>query len=180
MTFPTRLAAGDTLNYTVAGDAYPASDGWVLNYRLVPRAAGTAISFSASASGTDHLVQQSTSGWAAGYYAWTAWVTKGSETYTRGAGQLQVLPDPRTMAAGTDTRTQAEAALDAARAALAAWTPTTRRYRINGREMEFNSTGEIIALIQHWEGEVRRERAAAALADGRASGRKVYVRMGRA
>ncbi|MBK9362994.1 MAG: hypothetical protein IPM99_18770 [Rubrivivax sp.] len=177
----SEIIAGDTLNYRVSGGAHPASAGWVLRFRLVPRAAGgTVLSVSTTADGDDYLVQTSTAGWDAGVYAWSAWVELGAEQYTLEQGQITVLPDPRTAVAGTDTRTQAEIALDAAKAALAAWTPTTRRYRINGREMEFNSPGDIIAIIRHWEGEVRREQSAAAMAAGRASGRKVYVRMGRA
>ena len=71
-------------------------------------------------------------------------------------------------------------ALDDAKTAFAAWTPTTRRYKINGREMEFSSTAEILQVISHWENEVRREQNAQAMAAGRPNNRKVVVRMGRA
>lgn len=57
--------------------------------------------------------------------------------------------------------TPAETALEAARAALASWNPTTRRYRIGTREMEFSSPDEIIQVIKYWEGEVAREQIAA-------------------
>lgn len=57
--------------------------------------------------------------------------------------------------------TQAETALEAAKSALAAWSPTTRRYRIGTREMEFNAPGEILQVIAYWEGEVAKEQLAA-------------------
>jgi hypothetical protein len=63
---------------------------------------------------------------------------------------------------------------------LAAWTPTTRRYTIGERQMEFNSAAEIITLIGYWEQQVRRELAAQDRAAGLPTGRKVFVRMGRA
>ena len=84
------------------------------------------------------------------------------------------------LAGGADTRSQAQKALDDARAALAAWTPTTRKYTIGGRAMEFNSVAEILQLISYWDAQVRREQAAQAMAAGMKTGRKIHVRMGRA
>ncbi len=57
--------------------------------------------------------------------------------------------------------TQAQTALAAAKAALAAWNPTRRRYRIGSREMEFHSAAEILQVIKYWEGEVAKEQIAA-------------------
>lgn len=79
-----------------------------------------------------------------------------------------------------DKLAQAETALEAATAALAAWSPTTKRYRINGREMEFNSVDEILAVIGHWKSVIRTEQAALARQDGLPNPRKVLVRVGRA
>lgn len=183
ITVQSLLVQGETLNLRASVADYPASAGWVLTLYLNPRAGGTARSVTGTADGDDHLLQaaaSTTADWAAGSYGWEVWAALGSERYRVDAGQLQVAASLIGAAAGTDTRTQAEVALDAAKAALAAWTPTTRRYRINGREMEFNSSAEIIAVITHWESEVRRERAAAAIAAGRPSRRKVHVRMARA
>ena len=178
------LTAGDTLNLIISVADYPASAGWVLKYRLVPRTGtNSAISITASASGNDYLVlvaAATTAGWAADSYSWTSWVEKAGEVYSVDSGQIVIKPDPRTAAAGTDGRSQAHKALDDARAALAAWSPTRRRYRIGDREMEFNAVSEIVAMIGHWEREVQRELRAAAMEAGRGSKRgKVFVRMGR-
>lgn len=183
MSMQDQIVAGETLNYRAVAADYPASAGWVVTLYLNPRAGGTATSVTGTASGDDHLLQVSaatTAGWAAGWWAWETWAAKAGERYRLEAGQLQVVAGLIGAAAGTDTRSQAQRALDDAKAAFAAWTPTTRRYRINGREMEFASTADIIKVVQYWENEVQREANLAALAAGRPSSRKVYARMGRA
>ena len=182
-----KIVAGDTLTHTVTLTDYPASQGWVLSYRLVPRGAGTAYTFDAAASGDDHLVTvaaATTATWVAGEYTVAAWVTgTGSERFSIASetGQATLYANPATIATGTDTRTQAEVALADARAAFAAWSPATKSYTIAGRQMQFNTPAEIIAVVNHWAGEVKREKRAADLAAGlgNTSG-KVYVRMARA
>jgi hypothetical protein len=186
-----QIVAGETLNYRAITADYPASAGWVVTLYLNPRAGGTATSVASTADGDDHLLQvdaATTATWASGWWGWETWAAKGAERYRLEAGQLQVVPGLIGAAAGLDTRSQAQKALDDAYVkalddayvALAAWTPTTKRYRINGREMEFNSAGEILQIITHWQTEVAREQAALAMAAGRPNPRKLQVRMGRA
>ena len=177
------LVAGETLNFRATTPDYPASAGWVVTLYLNPRAGGTPTSVTGTASGDDHLLQVSaatTAGWAPGAWAWETWAAKGSERYRLEAGQLQVQAGLIGAAAGLDTRSQAQRALDDAEAALAAWTPTTRRYRINGREMEFSAPADIIAVISHWRTAVKREQAEQAMAAGRRNPRKLQVSIGRA
>jgi len=178
-----RLVLGDTLNYTTAVADYPASAGWTLSYRLVPRSgAGTAIEFSSTADGDLHRLQvgaSTTAAWAAGTYSWHSWVTKASEKYTVDTGAITLLADPRTASGPLDLRTEAEIALDAAKAALNAWTPTTRSYTIAGRSMTFSTTAESEGVIQYWERQVAKEKRLALLAKGGPDTRRVYVRMGR-
>lgn len=178
-----QLVAGDTLNFLATAVGYSAADGWVLNYRLVPRSAGaSAIDIVSTAEGDDHRVQiaaATTASWTAGEYGWTSWVAKDGEKYTVQSGHITIKPDPRTAAAGADTRSQARKALDDARAALAAWSPTRKRYRIGDREIEFQTAGDIIALISHWEAQVQREDRAERINSGRPDKRKAYVRLNR-
>lgn len=178
-----RVVSGETLNFPVTVATYPASAGWVLHFRLVPRVgSGSAIEFACTASGDDHLAQVSavtTAAWTAGTYSWVSWVSKAGEVYSVNNGTVQVLANPFTASGPLDLRTDAEIALDAAKAALASWTPTTRSYTIAGRSMTFSTTAEIVPLIQYWERKVAAERRAAALAKGQPDTRRVYVRMGR-
>lgn len=180
-----RLTAGDTLKFSVSLSAYPASV-WTLHYRLSPRQHGTVATFDATADGDAHQVTvaaATTADWTPGWYTCAAWVTNASaERYGVPSETLQVevLANLATLGAGQDLRSQAQRALEDARAALAAWSPTTRSYTIAGRSMTFATPDEIIRTINYWASEVSREAAAAAIAAGMGSRRRqVYVRLGR-
>lgn len=41
------LIVGDTLDFVTSVPAYPASSGYTLKYRLIPRVSGTAITLTA-------------------------------------------------------------------------------------------------------------------------------------
>jgi hypothetical protein len=109
-------------------------------------------------------------------------VTSGALRYSVPSETLDVvlLPNPAALTAGTDLRSQAVQALEQARAALAAWSPTTKSYTILGRSMTFNTPAEIIQVINYWALQVKREERAAGLAAGISHQGKVYVRLGRA
>lgn len=177
-----RLILGDTLNFTTTVDGYAASAGWALKYRLIPRVSGSAIEITCTASGDLHLAQvdaTTTANWVAGTYTWASWVEQGTEKYSVATGEIKLLVNPRTATAPFDLRTDAQVALDQAKAAFAAWTPTTKSYSIGGRSMEFNSAADILPVISYWEAEVAKETNAANMAKGMASGRRVLVRLGR-
>jgi hypothetical protein len=183
----TTLTAGTTLNFTTSVPSYPANASWVLKHRLIPRVSGSAITLTGapdSADPTLHRTQATavtTAAWAAGVYSWASWVEKAAEVYDVAVGTVEITPDPRTAAAGAlDTRSDAQIALEAAKAAMAAWTPTTKSYTIGDRSYTFNSPAEIIAVVNYWQNEVKREEDALAMAAGLGSRRKVYVRLNRA
>jgi len=178
-----QLVAGDSLSFYTSVPEFQPSAGWVLNYRLVPQNASlTAIELAAADAGEQHRVYAaatSTESWQPGVYSWTSWVEQEVsgqvERYTLESGQITVLPNPRTVAAGYDNRSQARKALDDAKAALAAWSPTRRRYKIGEREMEFNSSADIIKLITYWEAQVKSEDILAGRAEKPA--RRIYSRI---
>ena len=183
MALQDSIVQGETLNYSATLSGYPASEGWNLQLVLNPRAGGAVISLTTSADGDNHVLQVTaalTATWAVGDYGYQLFAVKGAEVYFQNDGQFKVRAGLIGAAGGVDTRSQAQRALDDARTALAAWTPTTRRYKINGREMEFNSPADIIAIVSHWQNEVKREQNVARMAAGLPSNRKVMVRMGRA
>lgn len=183
MTCPQTLVAGDSLNFLTTVTGYPASGGWALKYRLIPRTAGgTAIVLTSVAEGDDYRTQAAkttTANWVADNYTWTSWVEKGSERYTLTSGQIVITPNPENAAAGYDGRSMAQRALDDARAAYAAFQASkgqTRRYRIADREMEFTTAGDIIKQIRFWEFEVKREENCAKSALGQDTSGKFYIR----
>lgn len=175
----SEIFVGDTLQFDVSVPSYPASGGYTLTYRLVPLSgAGAALTFNATADGDDYTVSvaaATTAAWTAGDYSWSSYVTLSGARYTVGQGLLTLKPNPASMAAGTDTRTQAEIALAAAKAALAAWTPTTKSYTIGDVSKTFNTPAEIREVLNYWQGRVDAERAAADRAAGRPNRSRYYV-----
>jgi hypothetical protein len=182
----SEIVQGSTLNWRVDVPDYPASAGWALRLVLNPRAGGTVYTVNSSADGDAHLVQIQagvTEAWPAGAYAWQLWALNGGEQYAldQYRGQLRIVPGLLTAAAGTDTRSDAEIALDNVRATIRGTTSTgVLSYTINGRELRRYGVEELLALESKLATDVERERSAAAMAAGRPSARKVYVRMGRA
>lgn len=179
------LTVGTTLNFTTSVPEYPADESWVLHYRLVPRVTGTAIEIESVPDADDpslHRLQvpvAATSTWSAGTYSWASWVTNGTEVYDLSQGTVKLLPDPRVATAPLDNRSAARIALEAAEAALAAWTPTTKSYTIGQRSMTFNSTAEILPIISYWKVQVQREERAEAMLKGLPDPRKTFVRLNR-
>lgn len=182
MSEPTTLRAGDSAAWTRDDlTDYPAGAGWALKYRLL-WATGASVDLTASPSASGYAVSLAaadTAVWPAGPATLAAWVERDTERVTLGQQAITLLPD---LAAASiyDGRSQARIALDATRAALAAYLTGGRahvaEYEIAGRRMKFRSVLEMQELIAYYEREVARETAAAALLSGGSPGR-VRVRM---
>lgn len=116
------LVAGDTLDFLTTVADYPATDGWTLKFRLVPRdAAGAPIVITAGAAGDDYRTQigpEVTATYAAADYSWTSWVEKSGARYGVDQGIVTVLPDPATVAPGYDNRSHARKVLEAIEAVI--------------------------------------------------------------
>lgn len=186
----SKLIAGDSLDFTTTVAAYPATAGWTLKYVLVPRFTSpsrAAITLTATTHDvTAYRVQVGpsiTAPWAAGAYSWSSYVEQSGQRVTLEQGQeLTVAPDPATMAAGTDLRSDNVKALAGAKAALAGFTASNgavEEYAINGRRMKFRAAADIVALISHLQGEVLREQRKAAADAGQASPGRFGVRLAR-
>jgi hypothetical protein len=177
------LVAGDTLDFLTTVGAYPASAGWTLRYRLVPRTVGNApIGFTAAASGDDYLVQVGpsvTGSWAPDMYGWNSWVEQTGARYQVDDGQLQILPDPAQAVAGSDSRSQARIGLDACMTALSlhdAGQAHVKEYSIGNRRMVFNTRADILVAIEFWRSQVAMEDVAASVAKGLGNPRRLFVR----
>lgn len=156
--------------------AYPASAGWTLKYRLL-WPTGTAVQITATASGDDYAVSLSTTataGWTPGQATLLSWVEKGSERITLAQQAVTILAN-LALASTYDGRSQAQKALADAKAALAAYMANGQlqvaEYEIGARRMKFRSADEIRGLIHHYEREVAAERALQAMLEGGTPGR---------
>ncbi|MCB1955207.1 MAG: hypothetical protein KDG55_05995 [Rhodocyclaceae bacterium] len=175
MSAPTQFRAGDSVvwNETLS---YPPADGWVLKYRLL-FAGATAVEIPSVASGDGYAVSidaSTSSAWVAGSATLVSWVERAAERITIGQMLVEILPDLGAIA-NYDGRTANQKALADAKAALSAYLASGRghvaEYSIAGRTMKFRSMDEIAALVEHYERECAKDRAALALLDGGSPGR---------
>lgn len=158
------ITAGDSLNFLEPGGDYPASDGWSLTYKLIPRVTGAVISFSSTGEGADHRIDvaaATTAAWAAASYSWACYATNGTQRKTLQTGNTQVLPDPGAVGV-LDNRSAARKALEAADAALATYGAKAylQSYSIAGRAQSFQSPGDFLAWRSRLQAEVAREDSA--------------------
>lgn len=146
---PTQITAGDSVAWVRSIPAYLASDGWALHYILLSLGKPP-ITLDSTPSGADHQVSvdaAATASWPAADYRWTAYVTKGTERKTLGTGPVKILPDPATLTAAHDPRTENQKILDAIKAVLAGeLTNPLAKYKIAGREAERYSRLELLKL----------------------------------
>ncbi len=180
-----RFTLGDTLTFSATLADYPASDGWVLHYRLIPRGdAGSAVAFNSTASGADHLVTVSaatTAAWQPGTYGWASWVTDGTSTHSIGQGATELLPNPRTAVTPLDMRSAAQIALDNVRAILRGKASAdVLSYTIAGRSLQRYSVAELITLESKLANDVARENRETQMAAFGRDPSRLQVRLGRA
>lgn len=175
---PASLTAGDTAKWQKTFPDYPATDGWVLSYALVK--SGNRITFSAGASGADHLINVSaaiTAGWTVGRYQWQSSVTLAGERFTVGTGQIEILPNFAAASNGADGRSHARKVLEAIEATLEGRAGQAHmQYRIGERELRFIPIPELLILRDRYRSEVRAEDAVAALARGESMPNKLLTR----
>lgn len=174
---PARLIAGDTAKWLKALPDYPAGDGWVLTYSLVNSL--QRISFSATASGDEHLVTvaaSTTAAWVAGAYTWRAQVALAGEVFTVGSGSITVAPS---FATAKDGRTQARRMLDAVEATLEGRASSdVEQLMISGRSVKHLPVADLLTLRDRLRLDVAREEAAERAAAGLPARGRVMVRFG--
>lgn len=174
----SKLIVGDSLSVLDTYADYPASVGWVLKYRFVPRISGTAIQLTAVAEVDSYRITASsttTASWIAGNYAWSKWVEKGTERQTLESGEIVFLPDPAQMAVGTDTRGHVEKVLANIEAMLEGKaTKDVQEYTIADRQLKHYSIPELLVWRDRYKAQLANEKASAAGSKG--LGRKIYMR----
>lgn len=173
------LVAGDTLYFKTAVPQYPANEGWMLTYRLVPRSSGTAIVFDASADGPDYVIQigpSITSVWEPGNYSWFAYVQKTGERYQVEEGAIEITPDYAT-AETLDNRSHARKTLEAIEAVIEKRaTQDQMAYTIGTRQLQRMPIKDLISFRNQYRAEVYGEEQKEAAEAGRGSAR-VVVRL---
>ncbi|MBS0218092.1 MAG: hypothetical protein JSR63_07880 [Proteobacteria bacterium] len=175
-TIPSQFRAGDTLKWLRSLADFSAADGWILTYVLVP-AAGSPQTFTAITVGADFQVNvpsTTTKDWPPGRYSAQEYVTNGTERYTIGVTQLQVLADLADSSAGLDTRTHAQKVLDAIEGWLESKAPVAHMMEIAGRKIANYSIADLLKLRDRYRNEVAAEQAAA---NGTSRGSRLMMRI---
>lgn len=175
---PREITAGDTLEFTVSLEDYPAGT-WTLHYAL--HNAESAYQFQASASGSDHAVSvaaSTTANYQPGRYDWTAWVTDGTDRHVIADGSVKVLRDPSS-SLPYDGRSHAEVMLEAIEARLES-RATDRQidlleYSIGSRSQRW-SPELLMQLRDKYKAEVRNQRHAERLRRGDRGLNKIRTR----
>lgn len=166
---PLEITAGDTIAWTKSLSDFPASDSWVLNYRIINTS--NKYDIVCTASGADHaanVTATNSANYAAGTYSWQSFVTKGTERYTVGNGNIVIKENLAAKSAGFDIRTSAKKCLDALNTALEVYGKKayTQEYEIAGRRMKFSSPGEFLSFRAKVQQEVNREIQAERIKNG--------------
>lgn len=185
----TEIVVGDTLNFLTTTTGYPASAGWVLTYKLIPKTVGPAvISIPSTPEGDDHRVIVTaavTAAWVAGEYSFEAYVTKALERYRVESGQVRIAVNPAT-ATSLDNRSHERKVLEAIEAVIENRASQTQRemieYTIGSRSQKFDaieSKAELLKLHSKYKWLVANEEARAAIAAGQPNPRNVRIRFGR-
>jgi len=151
---PDKITIGDSVAWKKSLADYSAADGWVLSYALVK--SGVQITFAASASGADHLVDlaaTTTAAWTdAGEYAFDAYVTKDAERYLIDSGLVEIRPNLAAQSSGYSGLPYCFAVRDAIVAVLEMRaTESQTSIAVGGRQISEMSHGELMDALNRAE-----------------------------
>ncbi len=178
------FVAGDTWDWSLAVDGYPATDGWTLKYYLTPRIAGTQIVLTAATAsdGLGYRVQVSpatSAGYAPGMYEWRARVEKAGAEVTVAQFSLVIQAKVAGLTA-SDNRSHARKVLDAIEALIETkGTADVIEYSIGSRSIKKMTTAELLPWRDKYRWEVADERARDRIADNLGNPRLAGVRFNR-
>lgn len=177
------IIVGDTLDFETEVPDYPATDGWTLYFRLVPRVAGAAITITCAtaANGIDYRAQvapATTATWTAGEYTWNSYVAKSGARYTVEDGQVTLLPDPGVTTAPFDNRSHARKTLAAIEAVIEGRASQDQmEYSIGDRSLKRMPIVDLLMFRTQYRAEVRREDNDERIANGQPTNNRILVRM---
>jgi hypothetical protein len=178
------LPAGDSATWlddaiVLADERIADALSWALSYHLRGPVAMDLPAAASGASWSTTLSATASATLTAGVYAWVAVLTKGSERLTVGQGQLTITPDLVGTSGTYDPLTPAQRALQQCEAAMATFNSTggkVKKYTIAGREMEFQSIGDLMTLHAFWQRKVLNQQTSDQIANGLGNPRNLFVR----
>lgn len=172
-----KIQAGDTFEYTVTFDDYPAGAGW--SCIMLLRGAG-AYSISSTAEGDSFVLAATaaaTGAYTAGDYEYFIYVSKSPDRFLVEKGSVEILAD-FTATTTYDPRSWARITLEALEAVIQGRaTKDQMSYEIAGRKLEKIPIPDLIALRSKLKYEIESEKKAERIANGLSSGNKILLRL---
>ena len=158
-----------------------ANDTYTLSYELLLKASTSAnITLTASASGTDYVIEiasATTAAYTLGEYCWIAYITRDSdsERITIDSGNFTLKQDKAVSTA--DPRSHAQIALDAIESVLESRASQDQMsYSIAGRSLSRMSPDELFTFRDQYRSEVVKEKRIERRNNGTGTGALVKVR----
>lgn len=155
---PTRVAAGDTIEWSRVLPKYRAADGWSLGYTLVGSIASYSIT--AASDGDSFAVTVSaamSAAWQPGTYCVVEYVTNGDRRHTLSACDTVVAPNLAAATTGIDTRSHARKVLDNINAWLERKAPAVASWQLGDRQLQHYPLTELLALRDRYAAIVARD-----------------------
>ena len=174
---PNLICAGDLIQWRKSLSLYPAGT-WTLSYTLIN--AHNKIDITATASGTDHLVNvaaATSATWPPGTYKVQGYVTNGSQRFT--ITQDEITIKPNFAAASTlDTRSHVKKVLEALEAVLEGKaTSDQMEYSIGGRSIKRMPITDLMVWRDKYRAQYLSEQRAEGLAKGLGGKNMILVRL---
>ncbi len=192
---PLEIIIGDTLSWvrrnveayavnddgTIEETEIKASEGWALKFVAVGRLGAFSITASADSEVADDFIfavaAAPTAAYISGDYQWQLVATKTTTRYTIAVGRLTVLDNLANRTTLYDNRSHVKKVLDAIEAVLEGRaTRQDQAYTIAGRSLSLTPIPDLIKLRAVYKREYEGEIAAANIAMGRGSKRKILTR----
>lgn len=184
---PAEIRAGDTISWLISVSDYPASSGWTLKYQFSN--ASATFTITSTASGADHAVAvtaATTDDYAAGTYQVLKYVEKGAgaslERVTLAETVMTVLAFRAGSVTASDQRSHVKKVLDAIEAVIEGRASRSdAEYEIDTggtrRRLKSLSFEELLKLRSHYYTLYQQELAANDMAQGKARGGRILMRL---
>lgn len=185
MKIPKTITAGDSVSWLdtpwldTTKSSWVTSALWDLVYELRGQTQLTPLTTAQGDGWASSITSAASASLQPGTYVWAAYLKNAAgDRRNIGGGTLTVIVNLAAVTAPIDGRSQARRALDDCEAALAKFTSggKIKSYAIGGRQTEFHSLSDLMAVRDFWQRRVNKEEEWQAIRDGRSNPRKLLVR----
>ena len=178
---PSKIFAGDKLEFTESDGDYKASNGWAMKYVLI-NASNKITDLVSVASGDDHLFSITSlisAAWVKGTYQWERYAEKSGTIEKLNRGTVVIEPDIIALAT-YDFRTHARKTLEALEAAIEgradkAQLSIQMSVRGSSRGLQYLSHDELIRARNYYKILVQQEEQQELIEQGKAPGNKILI-----